>query len=242
MFKTYFYLFLALNFNLYPITIESPTIKSISRYLSKDCLIILDIDNTLIEPKTQEGSDQWFSAVVKWATKKGIEKPAIYEKLLPYYFDLHHSLHYKPVEKETRKYINQLHKHNYQLVGLTSRSPEILDHTLRELKESKIDLSNSWKDYCFQKYEGIHHEAHFKQGIILCGRNPKGDILKTFLKTNKLNPTKIIMVDDKAYNLEAVEKMASELDIEFIGIRFSGLDNKVKNFVLKDSMIPESLR
>ncbi len=218
---------------------ESPSIKSLQNHISdKNCLIIFDLDNTLIEPISELGSDQWFYAAVKHATNKGMKSSKVYETLLPYYFDLHNSLHYKATDKRIPGFINRLHKHNYKVVGLTARSPQLLDNTLRQLDESKIDLSNSWKDYDFQKYDGLHHEAHFKHGVILCGRNPKGDILKSFLKHNELSPSKIIFVDDKEYNLTAVQEAAKDLEIPFTGIRYNGLDKKIQNFKLNPKTLP----
>lgn len=65
-------------------------IQEISQYLThKNCLVVFDIDNTLLFPKTDLGSDQWFSHMVEEQTKLGLDINTAIKTVLPIYFHVH---------------------------------------------------------------------------------------------------------------------------------------------------------
>ncbi|RYZ65343.1 MAG: DUF2608 domain-containing protein, partial [Proteobacteria bacterium] len=62
------------------------------------------------------------------------------------------------------------------------------------------------------------------------GVTPKGIVLKRLIAASKVKPTKIIFFDDRAYNLESVEKELADTKIEFLGFRYSYMDKTVAEF------------
>ena len=60
--------------------------------------------------------------------------------------------------------------------------------------------------------------------------NSKGNCLKTFIQQFGYQPANILMVDDKINNLQDVNNVISNMGINFEGIRYGYLDEKMAKF------------
>jgi hypothetical protein len=120
------------------------------------------------------------------------------------------------------------------VIALTARSLELVDCTFKQLQSIDIDFSKT--GFCslqVLQFNELHHPAHYSQGVVFCSRNAKGKTLLQLFEKTKFQAKKIIFVDDKLQYLECVQKELAEKGIkDFIGIRYSFLDEKVKNFKL----------
>jgi len=67
--------------------------------------------------------------------------------------------------------------------------------------------------------------------------NKKGAVLKVLLEATSFEPKKIIFIDDLLHYQLDVQKAAQELNIPFIGIRYSYLDKKAHDFKLDQHSI-----
>ncbi len=158
----------------------------------------------------------------------GLEFNASKQTLLPLYFDIIHSIDFIPVELITIHMIQELQKAGVIVMGLTARSIAIIDRTIAQLRALGIDLSHAalW-------HEPIMHDCHlpycYKNGILFCDGNDKGVILDQVLTRLNYTPTKIVVIDDKEKHLHAIARVLGP-EIEFVGIRYSYLDEKVRNF------------
>src|SRR4051794_16632625 len=71
---------------------EVKSFKEVAPYIDRSTLLVLDIDNTLIEPKSvaksasevdlEVGSDQWFYSLYDLFGKKPSEDPALDKRLM----------------------------------------------------------------------------------------------------------------------------------------------------------------
>lgn len=209
--------------------IEHNSITEVARHLepNKKILILLDIDNTIAAPPSDLGSDQWFNdLVITICQQQGLEKKEAVQKGIELYHHIHAHIELKPIEAQTPSFIASLQKQNIPVLALTART--IIERTFQQLKTIAIDfrptaLSTKIFDL------NLRHPALYKQGIIFCGNNDKGTVLCAFLDYIGYQPDKIIYVDDKEGNLKAVEQALQSRGIEFVGIRYSRLDERVKN-------------
>ncbi|NDD55176.1 DUF2608 domain-containing protein, partial [bacterium] len=78
----------------------------------------------------------------------------------------------------------------------------------------------------------LKEPAAFRDGIMYCAQNGKKEALKALLNATAYKPKKIIMVDDKDHYVNEVIEAGKELGIEVVGIRYSQLDQKLKEFQL----------
>ena len=186
-------------------------INSISDYKHEPAdLYVFDIDNTLISPTSQIGGDQWFSYKIKQSkNKKEVEKN------IKLYNFLQSRVKVKPTEKKIVELVNSIESN--KLLFITARGQEISKETINLLIQAGFDVSE-------------------KINIIFAETNPKGALLKDYLKKNNIKG-KVIMFDDKEYNLRSCE--TSNTSNEFIGYRYGFMDQNVKNFSYKVSELQE---
>lgn len=202
-------------------------------------LVVLDLDNTTFRPSHDDhASDQWFSACVEHIQKK--HKKDLIEAIdivLPEYIELQKSAIMEPVEKDIVELISKFQKDNINVIAVTARSLPLVGTTLNQLKSINIDLSHN----CLAQNEeleitDLQFDCKYKNGILFVSNNNKGEALKRFLKKVNYCPEKIICVDDRLKHVQCIEKICLESNIEFVGIRYGHLDEKVKAYILPDNI------
>jgi len=194
--------------SLHPDILESNAIHVILNYMRFDSCLVLDLDNTVFEPSnTIIGSDQWFGSLMTYACNLQLNQQDAVAAVIAIYNEVHKHVEVKPVEQDIVKFINSLQQIGIPIIALTARGPVLEEATNRQLKSIGIDL-------------------HGK--IIFCDGKDKGDCFKTTLTNADYTPKHIVMVDDKEKHLIHVKKVVTEMGIEFHGIRYSHLDEKIK--------------
>lgn len=198
--------------------------------LHNKTVIVLDIDNTLAHPETYLiGSEEWVAHMICSYGDTTITDPkARFACIAPLYYDVIHGISFQPVESITVEIIKELQNSGVVVVGLTARSFEICDRTIEQLYNIGIDLSHAslWHE---QLWHDCHLEYCHKNGIIFCDGNDKGKVLTHLFERLNYQPSKIIAVDDKERHLQSIAR-ALDTQIEFIGIRYAHLDEKVRAF------------
>jgi len=215
--------------------IEHAEFASIFNYLTpedyhKNTVVVLDIDNTIATlggPFQMLGSDTWVSHEIAKRVKEGMPFNEVLDQVLPLYFELVHLVDLKFVESTTQETIKQLQALGITVIACTLRSLQISDRTIEQLQAIGIDLTHS----AFGPDEILGNDIIFryKNGIIFCHGLSKGPAFKCVLDHFNHNPTKVIFIDDKEKYIHQL-KDALHQDTEFIGIRYSHLDEKVARF------------
>ena len=215
--------------------IEHADFASIFHYLTpddyhKNTVVVLDIDNTIATlggPFQMLGSDTWVSHEIAKRIKEGMPLQEALEQVLPLYFELVHIVDLKPAEPATIEIIKQLQALGITVIACTLRSLEISDRTIEQLHELGIDLTHS----AFGPDEILGNDIIFryKNGIIFCHGLSKGPAFKCVLDHFNHMPTKVIFIDDKEKYIHQIKDILHP-EIEFIGIRYSQLDEKVAQF------------
>jgi phosphoserine phosphatase len=203
--------------------------QDILPYVDHETLVIFDIDNTVAEGSVIIATDQCFQHRVRKHMDAGAIDQQAAAEFLPIYWQLQMILPLKPVEECTPQLIRDLQQKGLKVIALTARSFPILERTIAQLYEINIDFSLSALTQ--EEFDiRLKDRLLYKNGIIFCGQNDKGEALRAIFEIINYYPKKIIFIDDKEKYLKCVQHVADELNIPFIGIRYSCCDEKVKNF------------
>lgn len=219
---------------IFGLIVEHKEFAALLNYLNAEdfhskTLVLLDIDNTLAQPKNLLiGSDQFAYYLVTQKMKEGYTSDQSWQAVCPLYFAIQHAIDLEPVELTTPRIIKQLQDAGLTVIALTARSLEIRERTIDQLKDIAIDLSLSGLSPC-EIISEIKQIYHYKKGIIFCAGHEKGKILADILERAHYSPTKVIFIDDKEKYLHVVQQALAPT-IEFVGIRYSYLDEKVAAF------------
>jgi len=203
--------------------IEIKHFHEILNYVTPGCIVLLDIDNTLLEPHDDHnniGSDQWFTHLMKTNSN--------FEHVLNLYCSTILTTHMQAVEPIIPEVLKSIQQ-QATLLGFTMRSIILAPCTVERLAHNNIALSTQIPDKGFM-INGkdpvmVYHD------IIFCQGRKNGETLFTVLDAYGITPRCIIMIDDKKQYLESIETECEKRDITFIGLRYGYLDEKVKEFL-----------
>lgn len=215
--------------------VEHVEFASILNYIKQeDChkntIVVLDIDNTIAiqgHPFEMFGGDMWVSHEISKLINDDMNPQEAFMQISPLYFKLINFVELRPVEETTVAIIKQLQEAGVTVIACTIRSIEVSDRTIEQLKAIGIDFACS----AFGYEELLGHDPRFcyKNGIIFCCGGDKGATLQHVLKYFEHTPKKVIVIDDKEKYLHQIKQVLHP-DVEFIGIRYGHLDEKVANY------------
>lgn len=213
--------------------IETHHIDLIGSFVNKDTFIIFDIDNTLMEPVQELGTDQWFYH--QWLTyeNEGMSKRDALERALKEWTAIQSITAVKAVEEAAVAVVADLQEGGFDIIGLTTRGLGLAHRTIEQLSDISIDLSHnapSHEEIHFMNGDQHPEGVIFRKGVLFTAGTHKGKALFKLLEKIGYSPKEILFINDKATHLREVEIICEERGIPFTGLRYSFLDEKVKNF------------
>lgn len=221
--------------SLLSMILESDRIADLQIYADSDTLVFCDIDNTLFESMMHMGSIQWSHYMTKKAEQAGYSAGEADEISDKFWIFAQLFVPVRYVDPETPHVLLALKRAGVPLFGLTARYSIEVGSTKRQLNSLGIDLRSAYyPEDCSTL--STSHPSVYDEGVIYCGRNKKSAALVTFLRKANYLPKRILFIDDRLFHVQDVEKVMTDMGIEFIGIRFSGADARAKAF---DSGIAE---
>lgn len=203
-------------------------------YLTKDTLLVLDIDDTLLVPKQMLGSDRWFQERIK--QQKGLSAAEAFEKTLHEWEGIRHFIEMQIVEPGMQKTIEALQKKEHLIMGLSTQALTLSKVTFKQLINNQIDLrlTAPQKSYYFQhENQGVL----YVNGILFTAGTSKGKALFQLLEKTQQKFKRIVFINDKASHLADVEQEATKNDVEFFGMRYGYSDFRKKSFDAKAAEI-----
>jgi hypothetical protein len=206
-------------------------------YSDKRTLVCFDIDNTLIRPSTHLGSEQWFGDLCNKLKLSGMSMSDILDIILPAYYAVHSDIDTEPVELETHLIVQSLAQH-YPILALTRRSACMLGITLQQLTNNNLTLEAYSPVYISYAFQGIDQGA-YHNGIILCGNNTKGAMLKSFLERSHYMPERIIFIDDRIEHILDVYRTCQELGIECCAFHYTYVEKNIAHTYNHDEVHEE---
>ena len=211
--------------------IEVNTIFEMNKYEGKNVLFLYDIDNTLVRPAQDFGSDQWFFARYKSLAEELKSKERALDQALSEWTAIQYLTKVKEVEPKSAEQIALQQKKGLKIIGFTTRDLCLSRCTKKQLNSLNIDFSKSRpcdEDIYFKNKNGVL----YSDGILYTCGTDKGDALFIFLNKIHYYPTKIVFINDKKSHLDEVERACRKHGIEFIGLRYNYMDEDVNSFSL----------
>lgn len=199
------------------------SIKQVMDYVLDGALIFFDLDNTLVAPLGDFGSEHWEKKLIEELMKIGLTKFEALERASLIWQSAQFAIQLRPLENDSLSLLNHLAQMGYRSMGLTSRSLDLISPTHRQLEE--IDLS--FFDPIGQ--ELILDKGQYSKGIIFCNACNKGKMVSRFLHQTHF-PKQIIAIDDRLEHLQDIQQALSDLSIPFIGLRHAYCDQIMSEF------------
>lgn len=236
--RTLFSLFFALPTLLCGIIIETDSMLSILDYVQEETLVIADIDNTLIESQNQLGSSQWADYLGDFLSEPGKSFEEIDFILSDIWCEVQPLIKIRCVDPQTPQMIDQIQEQGLIFMGLTARRPSEIHFTHKQLSSAQITLRNVIDEGFLEDFSDIRKAISYHQGVVYCTPiNKKSYALKLFLDKSNICPKRIIFIDDKLSHVRDVGVLVEDLGIDYVGMRFSGSDERVISFCPKIAKI-----
>lgn len=212
--------------------ISLSSICTIIDLIEPNSAIFLDIDETLIMPKTNfiygtTKTENFIKGLVQKYNRNTLD--IIFQKMEEHYYQSK----VIPVEShQTLKFLKHLHHKNVKIFGLTARNynSPYTNQLLKNLKDLGIHFSqfqNPFEDY----------QVIFQNGIFFANNTNKGVVIKRFLeKFSDFTPKKIYFVDDQRKNCEDVNEILKFMNIPFISFHYRAAEENIKESEMNDQL------
>jgi hypothetical protein len=210
--------------------IEMEVMSEVFEHMTPDTFIVYDIDNTIIEPVQELGSDQWFYHRIQEYKAWGLNPDLALKKALREWTAIQNITKVKLVEPGIDTIIERLQTQGYAMIGLTTRGLGISTLTVEQLETVQVDLTKTSPTNQEFYFWNEPHGVLFRGGILFTAGTDKGEAFKKMLSHLNFHPKRVVFINDKASHLKPVGDACDALGIPFVGLRYSYTDNKVKNF------------
>lgn len=217
--------------------IETEHLSEILLYLEhlpKDkVLVACDIDNTLTDGIQTLGSCAWSQHLIADLKSKGIPPKQAEQIEHSLWVAVQPHVKVRTIDFQTPLIIQEIQKCGVPIVGLTARSPEEAPCTFAQLKSVDIDFSPCQKQLpkCVHRFANMNSRPLYQHGIIFATmHHKKSEVLFAFLEQFSIDLDYLIFVDDKIHHVIDIEQACQERGIHCIGIRFSGGDERLKQY------------
>lgn len=191
--------------------------------LDKNSLVLFDVDDTLIVP---------CDAILRPKGKK-----LFYQLIRQYDGDFYREIliqaRHSLVDKESVHLVQKLQRNHIPVIAFTAATAktrgtkELGMWRVEELKNVGFDFRSAFPDVDvleFTKADSKVYFPLFKSGVLYTSLHSKGDILTSFIQQLKLNPNKVVFVDDKLYFVKSVVKALDQLGIPCLGIHYTAAE------------------
>lgn len=188
-------------------------------------VVVVDIDNTILEPVQTLGSDQWYGYVVEKYKESGMDESQAIDHAISDWVQVQKVTDVRKLEKLTPSLIKRVQAKNIMIIALTARPTSLSDTTWRQL----ISAGIQFKNYGYSYKDGS--DIDFQNGILFVGpRNNKGIVLSKFFEQLKIKPQRLIFVDDKEKHVKNMEAVFAKSGLVNINFRYGAADERVKSF------------
>jgi len=208
-------------------SVDSITMKNLLKKIDQDSLVLINIDNTIITPKSKffrynnnpyaNFTKNLYSLAVNNSSVNNIIAQLLQQRQMML------------IEKNWIDFINQMKNQGATVLGLQEitapcnliENYEGWLYTL--LYNLNINFTDKVNDQNLFRFNPSDASAPvFYLGIIFTGSNSKVKTLMEFLKIVKKEPTKIIVFANSEKDLENINSYLKNIDIEYYGIRYLG--------------------
>lgn len=189
-------------------------------------LVVLDIDNTLLEPVSYVGGDAWYELLVQRAmTERRLSRTAAIDHAMVAWNDAQYVIDVKTVEATTPDAVRRAQASGAQVIALTARTPDIAPRTLAQLASADIAFEQPSAPVA------LPPGTLLQGGVLFVGdHHDKGEMLVALMKELKLRPQRVVFVDDKPKHAAAVDRALAKAGVPCRSFRYGAADAKVAAF------------
>lgn len=221
-----YYLFFGLLFTVAHasemiVTSDFAYIEKAANYLSKDDVVLFDVDATLINPCDailQPVGKALFKQLVAICPERDLFR------------EIRMTAPHLAVDKQSLSFIKKLQARQVAVIAFTAAPAKI--HTLDpigtwrvdELRSYGFDFSKAFPSHPsieLPKSEDAPHTPFFKEGVLYSSFHPKGDILCSFLQAIQWRPKKVVFIDDEYEHVISVINSLELMGIDCCGIHYT---------------------
>ena len=220
---------------------EIASMKEIEPALAPGTLLVFDIDNTLLSPVGNIGSDQWYYYLAKAIARDepALDEAAVQAKADDIWTRTLDRVKVKPVEELTPALVHAQQARGLQVMALTARAESDAPATFRQLAAIGVDLTVN------AVHAGDLRDAggFFSHGVLFVGEGvDKGRFLADFLRRIALKPARVVFADDKPHHARNVDAALGGAGIPVIAFRYGAADARVRAFneVMDEAADPAS--
>lgn len=208
---------------------EIRTMPEILPEISRNSVVVFDLDNTIIEPKQSYGGDQWFEYSLAQSQKAGLPRDKAILAAQARWERFQHLVEVKPVEVTIPALIKDVQSRKIPVIGLTARTMKVIPQTFRQLNGVGVQFAIS--PFLKRTFPLDEPAAMlFVDGILFSNGADKGKALIQLLRRLNLHPEKIVFIDDKLGNVRNVEKALNQSSFKHVEFRYGAADGKVKSW------------
>jgi Protein of unknown function (DUF2608) len=222
----------AANANPESQVVETKTLASIPEALvaggTRNTLLVLDIDDTLLTSAGFFGSDRWY----EWQKSLPDGDPG----KVPCRFDVI-ALNYEAgtqVATEPGDGPRIVNSVGIDTLILTARNPLYRSGTIRELKRAgyilprNIDGSTDGRMYRWQRDPAATPTMiSYDSGVLMVSGQDKGVMLLDLLQRLDLHYDRVVLVDDGKKNIDAMRAALGEAGIDYRGLHYTRVDKTI---------------
>lgn len=209
--------------------VEVRTMAEVRTMVDPEALIVFDIDNTIMETAQTLGSDQWFYHRRQFYLSEGFHPQEALEMALAEWMAVQNLTPVQLVEEEVQGFIEELQREGVSVMGLTTRGLGLATRTLRQLHSLQVDLSPTAPLKEETLFKG-DRAILYRQGILFTAGTHKGRAFLQLCEKIGGVPRKVVFINDKENHLAEVEESCEASQVEFLGLRYGFLDEKVALF------------
>jgi hypothetical protein len=188
-------------------------------------VVVLDIDNTVLEPVQTLGSDQWFGYLLGKYKKSGLDENTAVDKAIIDWIQVQELTKVRLVENTTPDLIKSLQNRKIMVFALTARPVELKRVTAAQLRFTGIR---------FQKNNALYtnnRDIELYKGILFVGpKHNKGTVLQNFFQTLNIQPKRLIFIDDKEKHVKNMDDVFARTGLININFRYGAADSRVRAF------------
>jgi len=228
---------------IWSLVFESDRMEDLLPHATSETWVLIDADNTLFESTLHMGSAQWRNHIRKKTFENGYTANETESILDQFWLFVQPFIPVRSVDPKTPSLVQCLQESKIPVLVLTARDPIEQVHTQKQIESLPIHFINDFPE----KFDlPSSKPGLYEQGVIYCGDNTKIVALTAFFQEVGQMPKKIIFVDDRRDNVKELEHGLEQLGLEYVGIRFSGADERVRSFDpkvadLQFSLLPKIL-